>query len=327
MIIAVDAVGGDFYPKSTISGAIEAVNNRPELEVILTGPQQIIESELHNYEYDEERISIHHAPEIIGMNEEPAQSVKAKRDSSIVSGLQLHKAGKCDGFVSAGNTGALMAASTFILGKLKGVSRPTIAAIYPTVKGPRLLLDAGANLEMRTGMYVQFSRMACIFAERVMDINAPTIALLNVGEERGKGTEELKRVYQLLSDLPNFIGNVEGNDILPGKADVFVCNGLAGNMLLKLGESLPAVLNKIISSAARKMELNADQQQLIFNVLQTSLGKFNPETIGGIPFLGINGVSMVGHGGSTSTAIKNMIFNAIKCVENNINDEIVASLN
>jgi glycerol-3-phosphate acyltransferase PlsX len=327
MIIAVDAVGGDYYPESTISGVVEAVKQRPELEVILTGPQQIIESELNNYEYDKERISIYHAPEIIGMNEEPAQAVKAKRKSSIVSGLQLHKAGKCDGFVSAGNTGALMAASTFILGKLKGVSRPTIAAIYPTLKGPRLLLDAGANLEMRTDMYVQFALMACIFAERVMGIETPTIALLNVGEERGKGTEDLKKVFKLLSGLPNFIGNAEGNDILPGRADVFVCNGFTGNLLLKLGESIPAMLNKIIHSSAQKMELDADQKQLVSNVLQTSLGKFNPDTVGGIPFLGVNGVSMVGHGGSTSTAIKNMIFNAIKCVENNINDEIVASLN
>src|SRR5699024_509592 len=140
-------------------------------------------------------------------------------------------------------------------------------------------------------------------------INAPTIALLNVGEERGKGTEDLKKVFRLLNDLPNFIGNAEGNDILPGRADIFICNGLVGNLLLKLGESIPVVLNKLIGSAAQKMELDTGQKQLILNVLQTSLGKFNPDTIGGIPFLGVNGVSMVGHGGSTSTAIRNMIFN------------------
>ncbi|HYW33905.1 MAG TPA: phosphate acyltransferase PlsX [Balneolaceae bacterium] len=327
MIIAVDAVGGDYYPESTVSGAVEAVKERPELEIILTGPQQTIDKELEKYSYDKDRISVCHAPQIIGMNEEPAQAVKTKQKSSIVTGLKLHEAGECDGFISAGNTGALLAASTFILGKLDGVSRPSIAAIYPTVKGPRLLIDAGANLEMRSDMYVQFALMACIYAEKVMGIKNPSTALLNVGEENGKGTKSLKKVFKLLQDLPNFIGNVEGHDILVGKADVFVCNGLVGNLLLKLGESVPHVLKKLISSRTEHMQLTPEQKELIFDVLNTSLHKFNPDNVGGVPFLGIDGVSMVGHGGSTATAIKNMIFNAVKCVENNINDEITASLN
>lgn len=327
MIIAVDAVGGDDYPQSPVAGAVEAVREQDGFEVILTGPQDLITNELANHEYDKNRISVHHAPQIIEMNEAPAQAVKSKQDSSIVAGLKLQKAGKCHGFVSAGNTGALLAASTFILGKLDGVSRPTIAAVYPTVKGPRLVLDAGANLEIRPEMYVQFGQMGCIYVQKVMGVNDPTIGLLNVGEEEKKGTEDLKEAFDLLNELPNFTGNAEGNDIFSAKADVFVCNGLVGNLLLKLGESIPHALETFISSAARKLNLKPQEIQLVTKVLKTSLAEFNPDTIGGVPFLGVNGVSMVGHGGSTSTAVKNMIFNAVKCVENDINDEIVASLN
>lgn len=327
MIIAVDAAGGDDYPQSPVAGAVEAVREQKGFEIILTGPQDLINKELANHDYDESRISVHHAPQIIEMNETPAQAVKNKQDSSIVAGLKLQKAGKCHGFVSAGNTGALLAASTLILGKLEGVSRPTIAAVYPTVKGPRLVLDAGANLEIRPEMYVQFGQMGCIYVQKVMGVNNPTIGLLNVGEEEKKGTEDLKEAFDLLNELPNFTGNAEGNDILSAKADVFVCDGLVGNLLLKLGESIPPALETFIGSAARKLDLKPDEIQLVTKVLKTSLAEFNPDTIGGVPFLGVNGVSMVGHGGSTSTAVKNMIFNAVKCVENDINDEIVASLN
>lgn len=327
MIIAVDAAGGDHYPESPVAGAVEAIREREGFEIILTGPEDLIRGELDNHDYDENRISIYHAPEIIGMNEAPAQAVKNKQKSSVVTGLTLQKAGKCDGFVSAGNTGALLAASTFILGKLEGVSRPTIAAVYPTIKGPRLLLDAGANLEMRAHMYVEFARMAGIYIRHVMGVDDPQVALLNVGEEEKKGTEGLQEAYRLLAALPNFVGNAEGNDILTGKADVFVCNGLVGNLLLKLGESVPPAIEKLIGAAAKRMELNNKELQMISKVLQTALAEFDPETVGGVPFLGVDGVSMVGHGGSTGTAVKNMIFNAVKCVEHNINDEIVASLN
>lgn len=327
MIIAVDAVGGDDYPQSPVMGALEAIGELPDLRVILAGPQDIINEELRGHEYDKDRISVHHAPEIIGMDESPAHAVKTKRNSSIVAGLGLQKAGKCQGFISAGNTGALLAASTFILGKLEGVTRPTIAAIYPTVKGPSLLLDAGANLEMRTEMYLEFAQMGAIYARKVMDISDPKIALMNVGEEEEKGTGELKKAYQLLDDLPNFVGNAEGNDILTGKANVYVCDGLVGNLLLKLGESVPVALKTFIGSSIKQMDLDPQQAQLVSKVLKTSLAEFDPDTIGGVPFLGVDGVSMVGHGGSSATAVKNMIFNAVKCIENDINQEIVASLN
>lgn len=327
MIIAVDAAGGDHYPENPVAGGVEAVNTHDGFKVLLVGPQQMIEDELSNHTYDNGRLIVQDAPEIIEMEESPAQAVKTKRNSSIVVGNGLIKAGKCDAFVSAGNTGALLAASTFILGKLEGVSRPTIAAVYPTINGPRLLVDAGANLEVRDEMYVQFAQMGSVYVHRIMGVNDPKIGLLNVGEEDEKGTDELKEAFKELKKLPNFIGNIEGKDILTGKADVFLCDGLIGNLLLKLGESIPGVLEMFIGRTAKKMQLSQEELQLVSKVLKTSLSEFNPDAIGGVPFLGINGVSMVGHGGSSPEAVKNMILNAAKCVENNINDEIVASLN
>lgn len=327
MVIAVDAAGGDHYPQSPVQGAIEAVKVVPGLKVVLVGPEKIINDELAGHEYDQQRILVQHAPEIIGMDESPAQAVKTKQKSSIVTGIGMHKAGKCDAFVSAGNTGALLAASTFLLGKLEGVSRPVIAAIYPTIKGVRLVMDVGANLEVDPDMYRQFAQMGTIYAREVMEIDDPQVGLLNVGEEDEKGTDVLKAAFKTLVDLPNFVGNIEGRDIFQAKADVFLCDGLVGNILLKFGESIPQALEIFVKRGIQKLGLGGDEAQLVGKVLKASLQEFNPDRVGGVPFLGVDGVSMVGHGSSTPTAIKNMILNAAKCLENNINDKIVASLN
>jgi glycerol-3-phosphate acyltransferase PlsX len=326
MIIAVDAAGGDYYPGSPVEGAIKAVEEVSDLTVILVGPEDLINEELSSYDYNKKRLLVQDAPEIIGMDESPAQAVKTKQNSSIVTGIGMQKAGKCDAFVSAGNTGALLAASTFLLGKLEGVSRPTIAAVYPTVKGPRLMLDVGANLEVRPEMYVQFAEMGRIYAREIMDISKPTVGLLNVGEEAEKGTEELKGAFQKLQDLPNFVGNIEGRDIFPGKADIFLCDGLVGNIMLKFGESIPDALEVFIKKGIKKLQLGADKAKLVGKVLKASLAEFDPERVGGVPFLGVDGLSMVGHGSSSPLAVKNMILNAAKCVEHDINEKIVASL-
>lgn len=326
MIIAVDAAGGDHYPENPVQGSIKALKELSDLTIILVGPEDVIKEELSKYEYDHKRLKVQHAPEVIGMNESPARAVKTKQNSSIVSGIGMHKAGKCEAFISAGNTGALLAASTFLLGKLEGVSRPTIAAAYPTTKGVRLMLDVGANLEMRPDMYVQFAKMGAVFAREIMEINDPQVGLLNVGEEEEKGTEELKKAYKQLKSLPDFIGNIEGNDIFDGKADIFLCDGLIGNIVLKFGESIPDALDAFIKKGIQKLDLGSEEKQLIGKVLKASLAEFDPERVGGVPFLGVDGVSMVGHGSSSPLAIKNMILNAVKCVDHNINQKIVASL-
>lgn len=324
--IAVDAVGGDFCPEAPVAGAVESVNARDDLQVLLCGPQDLIEKELEKHQYDASQILVQNAPQVISMDEAPAQAVKTKQKSSIVTALSLQKAGKCHGFISAGNTGALLAASTFILGKLEGVVRPTIGAVFPTIKGQRLLLDAGANLEMKNEMFAQFAQMGSIYVREIMNVDEPKVGLLNVGSEEGKGTEQLKTVSKQLNNLSNFVGNIEGNDIFTAHADVFVCNGFVGNLMLKMGESIPKVLKKFIGSTVKKMELNTKETQLVMEVLKQSLQGFNSEHVGGVPFLGVNGVSMVGHGSSNATAVKNMIFNAVKCVESDLNEKIVSSL-
>jgi phosphate acyltransferase len=326
MVIAVDAAGGDYFPKNPVQGAIEAIGEKQNLTILLVGPEDLIQTELKNYSYDEKRIQILHAPEVIGMDESPSAAVKNKRNSSIVLGLSAHKQGKCEAFVSAGNTGALLAASMFILGKLEGVQRPTIAATIPTVKGIRLLIDAGANLELKPETYRQFAQMGTIYSREIMGIEDPTVGLINVGEEPEKGTELLKEVFSLLQDIPNFSGNIEGRDIFSATADIFLCDGLIGNILLKFGESIPPTLQFIVGKTMKEMNLDADTRDTIVNVLHRSLHSFNYEHVGGVPFLGVDGISMVGHGGSTPTAVKNMILNASNCVEAGINQKIIASL-
>lgn len=327
MIVAVDAAGGDFFPKNPVEGALLALTKNKYLSIILVGPENSIKEELEKHEYDSSRIIIQDASEIIGMEESPSSAVRNKRNSSIVIGLGLHKAGKCDAFVSAGNTGALLAASTFILGKLEGVSRPTIASYYPTLKGFRLLVDAGANLEIKPEMAFQFSKMGQIYCEQILGIENPKVGLLNVGEEDEKGTDELKEIHQYLKTLEGFIGNVEGRDIFSGKADVYLTDGLVGNIVLKLGESIPSTIMMLVKGAVEKLDMEVEQVLAAQKILKTAMAPFNYETVGGIPFLGVNGVSIVGHGGSTPLAIKNMIKGAISCVQNDVNGKIVASLN
>ncbi|HKJ33941.1 MAG TPA: phosphate acyltransferase PlsX [Balneolales bacterium] len=326
MRIAVDAVGGDSYPKVQIEGAIEALEKNDNINVTLLGPEELIAKELNNYSFNKNKISIFNAPQIIGMDESPAKAVKMKVKSSIVLGLALQKKGKCDAFISAGNTGALLAASTFILGKLEGVLRPTIAALYPTIKGFRLLVDAGANLEVKPEMLYQFAIMGKVYSEQVLGVENPRIGLLNVGEEEEKGTEVLKETYKLLSKTPNFIGNIEGRDILPCNADVFVCDGLIGNITLKFGESLVEAFQILIGQGIKKNKLSEEQQQIVLKVISDVISPFDYQAVGGVPFLGVDGVSLVGHGSSSSRAIKNMILNAALCVENKVNSKIVSSL-
>lgn len=327
MIVAVDAAGGDHFPKNPVEGAILALQDDPSLDVLLIGPEDSIADELSGKEYDSERLHVQDAPQVIGMEESPSSAIKNKQQSSIVVGMGLHKVGKCDAFVSAGNTGALLAASAFILGRLEGVSRPTIASYYPTIKGFRILVDAGANLEIKPELARQFAVMGQVFCEHIMGIENPQVGLLNVGEEDEKGTEELKAIHKHIKELPGFIGNVEGRDVLSGEADVYLTDGLVGNILLKFGESIPKTLTTMVKKAISEMDVKPEEIAATQKILGKALAPFNYELVGGIPFLGVNGVSIVGHGGSTPLAIKNMIKSAVKCIENDVNGKIVASLN
>jgi glycerol-3-phosphate acyltransferase PlsX len=325
--VAVDVVGGDHHPVNPIAGAKLALESHANLVLHLLGPEDLVSREVDTHGLDLSRIVIHNAPDIVGMEESPSTALKTKPNSSIALGNGLVKQGHAQAFVSAGNTGALLAASMFILGKLEGVSRPTIGTVYPTLKGFRLLLDAGANLELRPEHYIQFAKMGRIYAEHLLGVNSPKIGLLNVGEEAEKGTETVIETHNLLNELPGFVGNIEGRDILTGKADVFLCNGFIGNLLLKFGESIPEVLTQLLSNSMKERSLEPSQQALVVEVFKETMQPFNYENVGGMPFLGVNGISMVGHGGSSPKAIYNMISNAMHCVEVELNQRILNSLN
>lgn len=327
MVIAVDAVGGDHYPENPVSGGVQALKEMPDLELLFVGPKDLVEEELNKHEYDSDRVSILHAPQIISMQDSASSVLKEKKDSSIALGLQSHKEGKCHGFVSAGHTGALLTASTVFLGKIEGIYRPTIAAIFPTVQGVRILIDAGANLTLKEEMYYQFAVMGKIFTEEILKVDNPRIGLLNVGEESEKGTELLKNSYLKLQQLDNFVGNIEGKDILPAKADVFLTDGFTGNVLLKFGESIPEVLQRMVKEQLDAINAEPELQKQVFQILTKAMHTFDYEQIGGVPFLGVNGVSFVGHGSSSPLAIKNMIKSAVQCVDHEVNKKIKASLN
>lgn len=325
--IALDATGGDSYPEPQIQGAIQALEENPQLAVVLVGPEEVIKQHLAAHNYPKERLLVVHAPEIIDMDESPTAALKTKQNSSIVVGTGMHKAGKAHAFVSAGNTGALLAAATFILGKLEGVIRPTIATPYPTYKGYRLLVDAGANLEMkRPEMYDQFGKMAAVYAEYVMGIENPRIGLINVGEEEEKGTEVMRNAYKLMRNNPQFVGNIEGRDILPCKADVYVSDGIVGNVLLKFGESVPDALKVLIGQSIKESGLSEEHMNIVLRTLKQALRLFDADDVGGIPFLGVNGVTLVGHGSTSAKAIKNLVLGAARCVEHNLNDKILEAI-
>ncbi|MEX0661227.1 MAG: phosphate acyltransferase PlsX [Balneolaceae bacterium] len=327
MVIAVDAVGGDHFPENPISGGVMALEENNSLEIVFVGPIDLIKKELEKHSYDHNRVDILDAPEIVSMDDPSSAPVKSKPHSSINLGIKALKSGSVNGFISAGNTGALLTASTLFLGKLEGVIRPTIAAIFPTVNGVRLLVDAGANLELKPEMYFQFAKMGSIYAKEILGIENPKVGLLNIGSEPEKGCEIHKDSFKELQKLSNFAGNIEGKDILSGKADVFVTDGFTGNILLKFGESVPQALEHLFENAIKEMGLEKEIRNHILQVLKKAVHTFDYQHVGGVPFLGVDGVSLVGHGGSTPLAIKNMIVNAAHCVESRLNEKIVTSLN
>jgi glycerol-3-phosphate acyltransferase PlsX len=253
-------------------------------------------------------LSFKHASEVIGMDESPASAVKQKKDSSINVAISLVKSGEADGVISAGNTGALMAAALFGLGRIKGIERPAIATVFPIAEGRILLLDMGANVDCKPQHLEQFGRMGSLYAEKVMHIPNPRVGLLNIGEEKEKGNELTQAVWPLLKSAPiNFIGNVESKEILSGTVDVVVCDGFVGNLILKFGESLAKYVINMLKKEVKKNVIS----QLGALMLLPSLGNLKKmvdyDEYGGAPFLGVNGVCFKAHGRARAKAIKNAI--------------------
>jgi phosphate acyltransferase len=309
--IVVDAMGGDFAPANAVLGALEAFNENKSFELYLVGQEKKITEVLTSNNISFSKDFIINAEQIIEMGDSPASSLKSKPNSSIVIGAQLVRDKKADAFVSAGNTGAMMAASTLIIGRIPGLGRPTIGAEMPSVNGICYLYDVGASKDSKPIHLFEYAIMGTIFAKEMSGISNPKVGVLSMGEEEGKGNEVTEAASNLLKDSKlNFIGNVEGRDILAGSVDVVVCDGYVGNIILKFGESVPKLLKHLLKKTAEQSFFDKLLIGLSKNVLKKSLKSLDYQEYGGVPLLGVNGISIIGHGSSSVRAIKNMVLRA-----------------
>jgi glycerol-3-phosphate acyltransferase PlsX len=326
--IVVDAMGGDYAPANEVRGTVEALRHAGHpFEAILVGKEEAIRQHMKPFESERHAWSVVDAPEVITMDDSPTAALKQKKNSSLAVGMRLHQEGKADAFVSAGNTGAVLSAATLILGRVRGVSRPTIGAFFPTTNDPCLLLDAGTNVDCRPQHLYQFAVMGSLYYTKVMKKAKPTVGLLNVGEERMKGNEIVLETHKLLSEsILNFVGNVEGRDILTGEIDVVVCDGFVGNVVLKFGESVPGFLKSRLKTLAAMSFLSKLRVGMARGVLKRALSDMDPNETGGVPVLGVNGVTIIGHGSSSARGIQNMIFRAVEVASTHLNKYIEEAL-
>jgi phosphate acyltransferase len=323
MKIVVDAMGGDHAPQAAVEGAVMAAREY-ETEIILTGLSDQIHAVLDDLDPDHNLpIEVVHAEEVVEMHDSPGKVLRSKRKSSMKIGLDLVKDGTASAFLSAGNTGAVLAYSTVILRPLNGVDRPAIAIQLPTLKGNAILLDAGANVDCKTSQLFQFGIMGHVFAEYILGKPNPRVGLLSIGEEDGKGNEIVKEAFQILkASHINFTGNIEGKEVYRGNADVIVCDGFTGNVALKISESLA----EMIGTNLKRMFQSNWLSKLGYLLLKPQLDEFKKKVdyseTGGAPLLGVNGVVIIAHGSSSPKAIKNAIKRARELSEKNINEHI-----
>jgi len=333
--IAVDAMGGDHYPDVPVAGSIEAVVSFPNVEVTLVGDEKIVAESLdkllnNSPEYKKfnasavkEKIKIVHADEIIEMTDSPARAIRSKKNSSLVVANRLCNSKVVDAVISAGNTGAAMTASLLFMGRLHGVLRPSLLTHFPSQKKIVALTDVGANTDCRPEHLYQFGVMASIYVSRVLGYDNPRVGLLNIGEERNKGNEVTGAAFELFEKSTlNFIGNVEGRDILKGNADVVVCDGFVGNIILKFGEStfgfLVDNLKRKISGSLIKMTAAS----ILKPVFKDIKREMTPEEYGGALLIGVDGISIICHGNSSPTEIKNAIKISSKLISDEVNEMI-----
>ncbi len=327
MKIALDVMGGDTAPETPIAGAIRAAREFSYLDIVLVGPRAVIERSLAQYPRRPSNLSIVDAPDVIGMDEAPVAAVRKKRESSINIGVGLLKEKQVDAFVSAGNTGAVVTASTLIVGLLPGVERPGITILLPGVKGDTLLIDVGANIDPRPMHLFQYGLMGEAYARHVLGCEKPSVGLLNVGEEETKGTGFIKEAYGLLEQSGiNFIGNVEGRDIFSGEYDVIVCDGFAGNVALKTAESLASAISQVLKRSLAMSPITQLGAWLSRDAFKALRQEIDYAERGGAPLLGVNGVSIIAHGASTSKAIKNAIRVGYESASHDVNRHVVEAV-
>ena len=325
MKIVLDAMGGDNIPTVPIKGAAEAIEQfEKDFDLVLVGDETLINRQLEAYpDLNHDRIEVVHAAEVVEMGESPSTAIRKKKDSSIVVGVDLVAEKKAQAFISAGNTGAVMAAGLRGLGRIGGISRPGICIVFPTTKKSCVLLDVGANVDSKPIQLLHFALMGSIYSEKIIGIRKPRVGLLNIGEEPSKGDELSVATYKLLSKSSlNFIGNVEGNDIFESVADVVVCDGFVGNVVLKFSEKLLSLIVSQLRSRIKANPLAALGFLLLKPVFEGMKKTFDYAEYGGAPLLGIDGTLIICHGGSSPRAICNAIKSARLAILNDVNGSI-----
>lgn len=327
MKVAVDAMGAEKGIGTVIEGALLAMAENPEIQIILVGDEEKIREEIKKRELSQSPFSIVAAPQVVTMKDPATAPLKEKKNSSIAVGLELIKEGKVEAFVSAGNTGAVMATSLVKLGKLRGVIRPCLAAIFPTFNGKEVvLLDVGANVDCKPNHLLQFAVLGSIYAGRVLKIKDPKVALLNIGSEENKGNDLIIEAFKLLKDSPlNFVGNIEGKDITSGQVEVVVCDGFVGNVILKFAEGFAITALNIMNKELRKSFLGMGGVLSRHWLKKIGLSLDYAE-YGGVPLLGVRGICIIAHGASSSKAIKNAVIASYRFSRAGINRGIEATL-
>ncbi len=328
MKIALDAMGGDCGSAVLIDGAIQAIEQYAKIEVVLIGHEDLLREELaRRGKATEPRLSIVHASQAVSMEEEAVESVRRKKDSTIMVGFDLVKKGQAEAMVSAGHSGATMTAAILQLGRLKGISRPSIASFFPTLKEPVLVTDIGGNVDCRPQHLYQFAVMASFCCQLLMNRPAPRVGLLNIGEEPGKGNAAVKEAYDLIkASSLNFIGNVEGRDVYGGDVDVVVCDGFVGNIALKVSEGLAEAMQQMLKAEIKKSWRASLASLFIRPAFDSFRKRVDYAEYGGAPLLGINGTGIICHGTSSAIAIRNAIKEAAKMVEGHVNKAITGHL-
>ncbi len=323
MKIALDAMGGDFAPRSPVRGTLKFLeNSSSNVEVILVGDKNILNQELGKSIPN--GIRIHHTTQVVNMHDHASKAIKSKPDSSIVQGINLVKDGVADAFVSAGHTGAIMATSLLTLGRIENLRRPALAAYIPTPKGGKILCDVGANPDARPEHMLQFAIMASTYFDHVERKINPKIALVNIGTEPTKGSELYQETHKLLKNELNddFIGNVEGRHLLDSQADILVCDGFVGNTILKFAESWVNLFIKQLNKQITHKKYYQMTARILEPVFSNLKKLYDYEEFGGVPLLGVNGVIIVSHGTSSPKAVKNSLIAAQKCISENLLGDI-----
>jgi glycerol-3-phosphate acyltransferase PlsX len=308
MRIAIDGMGGDNAPSAIVEGCVMALKEFNDVEIVITGPEDVITGEFSKYDYDKSRVTILNATEVIGTNEHPVMALRKKKDSSLNKALKLVKDKECDAVISSGSTGAFLAGCTLVIGRIKGIERPALSPIMPGMKGPFVVVDAGANVDCKPQYLKQFAIMGKVYYESVISVPNPTVALVNIGAEEEKGNELTKETYKLLKNSNlNFVGNIEPRDITDGNVNVIVCDGFVGNTVLKMYEGVASNLLGTIKTALLSSLVTKIGALFIMPVIKTLKNKFDYKEYGGAPFLGVDGICIKAHGSSDARAFKNAI--------------------